>query len=175
MSKSKDKSSVKKNKKTLFEDDQPEEGEIEKGEESVLKINKEFASRFEHNKRRELLEKGKEIFGEKALDEDEEDESSSEDEDDDADLINPIFEKKFIETLTRIRNNDPKLKDIKEDLFKEEDFDLDANVGKGKSSKQYTYKDQIRDDVLNRADGEGEEGSFEASEESEGEGARKLF
>ena len=95
-----------------------------------MKINTEFARKFEHNKRRELLEQGREKYGDKALREDNEkggsddDESESEeDEDEEADLINPHFEKKFLETLTMIRNNDPKLKDIKEDLFKDEDFD----------------------------------------------------
>ena len=32
-----------------------------------LKINKDFAKRFEHNKRRQLLEQGKQFYGEKAL------------------------------------------------------------------------------------------------------------
>lgn len=43
--------------------------------------------------------------------------SSEESEDEDAELINPNFEKKFLETLTMIRTNDPRLKEIKEELF----------------------------------------------------------
>lgn len=64
-------------------------------------------------------------------------------------MINPAFEKKFIETLTMIRNNDPKLKQISEDLFKEEDFDYDED--KQKEGKLYAYKDQIRDEVLKKS------------------------
>ncbi len=48
------------NKQVLFEEEQ----ELEDGE---LKINPEFARRFEHNKRRELLDKAKEKYGERAL------------------------------------------------------------------------------------------------------------
>ena len=43
-------------KKVLFEEEL-EEGQLSKGD--SLKINKDFALKFEHNKRRELLDKGK--------------------------------------------------------------------------------------------------------------------
>jgi len=43
---------------------------------------------------------------------DEEESSSSEEEDEEGDLINPKFERKFLETLSRIKNNDPKLKEL---------------------------------------------------------------
>lgn len=59
----------------LFEEDALEDGE--------LKINPEFARKFEHNKRRELLDKGKEVYGERALlGSDASSHSSSEEEDD---------------------------------------------------------------------------------------------
>ena len=59
----------------LFEEDALEDGE--------LKINPEFARKFEHNKRRELLDKGKEVYGERALlGSDASSQSSSEEEDD---------------------------------------------------------------------------------------------
>ncbi len=87
----------------LFEEDGLEDGE--------LKVNPEFAKKFEHNKRRELLEKGKEVYGEKALlGSDASSKSSSEDEDDEGHLINAKLEKKFLETIAMIRSNDPKLK-----------------------------------------------------------------
>ena len=95
-------------KKQLFEeeeDQQPKES---------FSINTDFAKKYEHNERRKLLEKAKEKYGEKALldsAEDESDQSSSEEEDDDGELINPKFEKKFLETMRMIRENDPKLKE----------------------------------------------------------------
>ena len=61
MSKNRGKQDLSKhNKQKLFEDEE----EANHGE---LKINSEFAKKFEHNKRRELLEKGKEKYGEKAF------------------------------------------------------------------------------------------------------------
>lgn len=48
----------------LFEDEDGGRGE------DNLKINEEFAKKFEHNKRRELLDKAKQKYGERALLED---------------------------------------------------------------------------------------------------------
>ncbi|CDW72271.1 zz domain protein [Stylonychia lemnae] len=147
MSKSKGQVVANKSKKTLFE----EEEDINS---DGLKINTEFARKFEHNKRRELLEQGKEKYGEKALRDndgsDNESESEEEEEDEEADLINPHFEKKFLQTLTMIRNNDPKLKEIKDELFKDEDFDDEQDQKRDikKKDKKLTYKDQIRLDAL---------------------------
>ena len=54
------------------------------------------------------------MYGPQALlsNDDEESLESSEDEDSEAELINPKFEKKFIETLAMIKSNDPKLKEL---------------------------------------------------------------
>jgi protein KRI1 len=84
-----------------------------------LKINPEFARRFEHNKRRELLDKAKEKYGEKALlgSDASSSESEEEEEDDDGELINANVEKKFLETIAMIRTNDPKLKAVEGELF----------------------------------------------------------
>lgn len=135
-------------KKTLFDDEEIEEGEVvvapQKGkklekkradshqEDGGFKINAEFAKKFEHNKRRELLDKAKEKYGEKALlaeiskldrDGSDGDSSSFEEEDDEGELINAKVEKKFLETIAMIRTNDPKLKEAEGELFKDEDFD----------------------------------------------------
>lgn len=108
-------------KKQLFEEEEEDTPMLDAPE---LKINEQFAKKFEHNKRRQLLEQAKEKYGEKALDGSEE-ASSSEDDDDDAALVNSKFEKKFIETITMIRDNDPKLKDADVQIFKESDFEDD--------------------------------------------------
>lgn len=128
---------------------------------SAFNINKDFAKRFEHNKRRELLDRGREKFG--ALI-DGESESSESEEDDEGELINAAVEKKFLETIAMIRDNDPKLKKVQGELFKDSDFEQDSASDKGKEGKKLTYKDQIRSDVLKRAAG----GASSDSEEEEG-------
>jgi protein KRI1 len=130
-------------KRSLFE------GEDESS--SAFKINKDFAKRFEHNKRRELLERGREKFGALL---DGESESSESEEDDDGELINAAVEKKFLETIAMIRDNDPKLKKVEGELFKDSDFEEDESASdRGKEAKKLTYKDQIRSEVLKRAEG----------------------
>jgi protein KRI1 len=122
------------------------EGEDETS--SAFKINKDFAKRFEHNKRRELLERGRDKFGSLL---DGESESSESEEDDDGELINAAVEKKFLETIAMIRDNDPKLKKVQGELFKDSDFELESASERGKEGKKLTYKDQIRSEVLKRA------------------------
>jgi protein KRI1 len=114
---------MQKKKVLLFEED-IEEGEVvshhkksKQAESGGFKINEEFARKFEHNKRRELLDKAKEKYGERALldipnQEGEGSGSEDEDEDDDGELINATVEKKFLETIAMIRSNDPKLKGL---------------------------------------------------------------
>lgn len=85
---------------------------------NAFQINTEFARKFEHNKRRELLDKAK---GQDLLNSDSE--SSVEEEDDDGTLINANVEKKFLETIAMIRSNDPKLKEVEGEVFRDEDFE----------------------------------------------------
>ena len=70
----------------------------------------------------------------------EEDESSESEEDDDGELINAVVEKKFLETIAMIRENDPKLKQVDGELFKDSDFEAEAE-GEKEKQKPITYKD----------------------------------
>jgi protein KRI1 len=111
-----------KKKVVLFqEDEELEDGQIAPNKNDAFTINTEFAKRFEHNKRRELLDKAKEKYGEKALldlgDDDQEESEEEEEEDDEGELINATVEKKFLETIAMIRSNDPKLKQTQGELF----------------------------------------------------------
>jgi protein KRI1 len=56
-------------------------------------------------------------------------------------LINPKFEKKFLETLTMIKNNDPKLKENSKAVFGDSDFEDDVEEKVEKKERPYTYKD----------------------------------
>jgi len=138
-------------KKVLFGEDHPIEGD--------LKINPDFARRFEHNKRRELLDKAKDFH---LLSDASDSEASVEEEDDDGALINANVEKKFLETIAMIRSNDPKLKAVEGEVFRDEDFESGDDREERVVHKKLTYKDQIREDVLKR--GEAEEGDSSDSD-----------
>ena len=144
-------------KKVLFGEDH--ENDHEGGD---LKINPEFARRFEHNKRRELLDKAKaqDLLGS------DDSEESVEEEDDDGALINANVEKKFLETIAMIRSNDPKHKAVEGEVFRDEDFEDDSDHGAATTAvkgKKLTYKDQIREDVLKK--GAEESGESDSEEE----------
>lgn len=129
-------------KRSLFEGEDEAAG-------AGFKINKDFAKRFEHNKRRELLDRGRERFGAEL----ESEASSESEEDDDGELINAAVEKKFLETIAMIRDNDPKLKGVQGELFKDSDFEEVASSSGDRGAKKLTYKDQVREEVLKRAEG----------------------
>jgi len=126
-----------------------------------LKINPEFARRFEHNKRRELLDKAKEKYGERALlgSDGSSSESEDEEEDDDGELINANVEKKFLETIAMISSNDPKLKAVEGEVFKDEDFDDYSSEDISKPNKKVTYKDLLRKNVLSKVKNEDQDSS----------------
>ena len=119
--------------KTLLNDDNVDD---------KLTINQEFAKRFEHNKRRQLLEQGKLKYGD--LLEDEESPESSSSDDSEGDLINERFETKFLEVITAIRQGDPSVltktgdNAVGEMVWKDEDF---APKLKEKKEKKVTLKD----------------------------------
>jgi protein KRI1 len=95
---------------------------------NVLKINENYAKRFEHNKKREHLEKATKKFGEKALfnkiNDNEEDSEDDESEDSEAELINPKVMEKFISTMVMLQDEkaSKEFLEKKESLFNEDDF-----------------------------------------------------
>jgi len=118
----------------------------------TLKINKNFADRFEHNAKRNEKERLQLKYGKNQ--EDASDSSSSSEEDSDAELLNPTIEKKFIEVIHAIRTNDPKLTKSDKPLFDDDDFDDDKGKNKNTVSakSKFTLKDQIRKHTLQKLD-----------------------
>ena len=114
-----------------------------------FKVNEEFAKRFDHNKRREMLDRAKDKYGEN-LDLLDEASSSSSEDDSEAELINPRFEAKFFKLLTDIRKNNPQLKEEKE-VFSDNDFEVSGDEeGAGEKKEKFTLKDQIRERAVQK-------------------------
>lgn len=131
-------------KNLLFEDDEPEQaGSLEK-----LNVNEDFKRKFEYNKRRQLLEQGKLKYGDLIEgDASEEESESSSSDDSEGELVNPRFERKFMEVITAIRDGDPSVLTktgdsniIGEPVFKDEDFEDDSESVEVKP-KKVTLKD----------------------------------
>ncbi|KAL2155933.1 hypothetical protein VTH82DRAFT_675 [Thermothelomyces myriococcoides] len=140
-------------KKSLFEDsdssgseDDQEDGGATLGNSVELKINEEYARRFEHNKKREELQRLQEKYKSTGLGEEESEESSEDEtEDDDAELITEELDAEISATLQAIRNRDPKIYDKNTVFYKP--FDPDA-LPKKKEEKPMYLRDYHRERYL---------------------------
>nr|GMD02386.1 protein KRI1 homolog [Ipomoea batatas] len=123
----------------LFEGD---DDDVEKL--SKIEINKEFARRFEHNKKREDLQRFEELKKKGLVDEDDSSDESEDDDDDDEDFGKPISEKdaEFFNALIKIRNKDPILQNKDAKLFESEsesEPDSEADDKKKEKAKKKMY------------------------------------
>ncbi|KAK3340107.1 KRI1-like family C-terminal-domain-containing protein [Neurospora tetraspora] len=140
-------------RKGLFDDDASSEDEQDGGATlssaaADLKINEEYARRFEHNKKREELHRLEEKFKSKkegGLGEDEDDEDSSEDEteDDEGFLVTEDLDAEINATLEAIKKRDPRIYD-KEAVFYTP-VDAEGQPVKEKKEKTMTLRDYHRE------------------------------
>ncbi|CAI2387649.1 unnamed protein product [Moneuplotes crassus] len=132
------------NKKSqLFGEEDQVQGSTKLATKSNLNVNKAFADKFEKRETKKLLQKGKQM-------ESEEDSSEYSDEDSEGVLINDTVEHKFLETIARIRANDPQLKEAKENIFEDKDFDIENIKEKPKEEKPVTFKSMMAEKVKKR-------------------------
>ncbi|RDL40694.1 Uncharacterized protein BP5553_00673 [Venustampulla echinocandica] len=136
-------------------------------QEPELKINKEFANRFEHNKKREELHQLEEkykkdakpangkLYGDK-YDEDSES-SDDEDEDDEGFLATEDLDAEISATLQAIRNKDPRLYDEKVTFYKPIEEDGEEDDKPTKKEKPMYLSDYHRANLLKGDTGEEEE------------------
>ncbi|CAG8979568.1 hypothetical protein HYALB_00013452 [Hymenoscyphus albidus] len=132
--------------------------------EPAFKINKEFATRFEHNKKREELQKledkynkptkradGK-LYGDK-YDEDSES-SDDEDEDDDGFLATEDLDAEISATLQALQSKDPRVYDEKVTFYKPVEEDVEDAAPDAKKDKPMYLRDYHRENLLKGANGE---------------------
>ncbi|KAI1131650.1 KRI1-like family C-terminal-domain-containing protein [Nemania abortiva] len=154
-------------KKVLFDDSEDEsDGGVD------LKINDEYAKRFEHNKKREELHRLEEKYKSKQAsggnakggDDDEEDESSSDEtEDDDGFLATEELDAQISATLQAIKNKDPRLYDGKSTFYApiDEDPSIQSGASKEKKEKPMFLQDYHRERLLR-----GDTGAEDQAEEA---------
>jgi protein KRI1 len=138
-------------KKALFDDsgssseDDQEDGGATLGSSADLKINEEFARRFEHNKKREELHRLQEKYkGDEGGDKESES-SSDESEDDEAVLATEDLDAEISATLKAIKNKDPRIYDKEAVFYKP--FDPAADP-KEKKEKPMFLRDYHRERYL---------------------------
>ncbi|KAI1467172.1 Krr1-domain-containing protein [Daldinia caldariorum] len=140
-------------KKVLFDDsDDESDGGVK------LQINSEYAKRFEHNKKREELQrleekyKSKQANGDKSKDDDDDDSDSSSDEEEDENgfLATEDLDAQISATLQAIKNKDPRVYDGKTRFYEPIDETAapkDATV-KEKKEKPIFLQDYHREKIL---------------------------
>ncbi|EPX74545.1 krr family protein [Schizosaccharomyces octosporus yFS286] len=115
-----------------------------------LKINENFAKRFEHNKKREERQKLEEKYGKELAnqnDSDDEDESSEESEDSEGELVTPEVDAAILKILTKIRNKDPDIYDNSQQFFDDTERSIKTTVKENKG-RPVTLKDYHRDQLI---------------------------
>ncbi|RDW93572.1 KRI1 family protein [Aspergillus mulundensis] len=135
-----------KRSRKLLEEDSSSDSEDGAGGVS-LKINEDYARRFEHNKRREEMQQLEAKLGKS---EDEESSSEDEDEDDDAELATEAVDAEIMETIKAIRSKDPRVYDANVKFY----HSLDDSAGPQKreeKQKPMTLRDYHRENLLSGA------------------------
>ncbi|PQQ09374.1 protein kri1 [Prunus yedoensis var. nudiflora] len=129
------------------------EMEIENENDDIpqIKINEEYARRYEHNKKREDLQRYEELkkrglVADPSRQSDSDSESSSSEDEDDILLANSKKKDlEFLEALIKVKNRDPSLKNKDVELFKSDGTEKTRAKGKGngKAKKKMYLKDVV--------------------------------
>jgi protein KRI1 len=119
----------------------------------LLKVNEDYARRFEHNKKREELSRLEEKFKDnkrKRDDDSDNDSSSGSDEDDVAELATADLDQEIFATLQAIKNKDPRVYDPEVKFYKEFDPEAVESGAQdvGKSEKPMYLQDYHRQNYL---------------------------
>ncbi|KAK9414168.1 putative KRI1-like family-domain-containing protein [Seiridium unicorne] len=141
-------------KKFLFD-----ESEDESDGGAALKVNDEYAKRFEHNKKREERHRLEEKFGKSQSNgkaDEEDDSSDDETEDEDGYLATEELDAQLNATLEALRKKDPRIYDPEATFYSPVDGTTEAQP-KEKKEKPVTLRDYHRERILAGDVGEDEE------------------
>ncbi|KAF2640638.1 Krr1-domain-containing protein [Massarina eburnea CBS 473.64] len=147
-------------KKTKLLDDSDDDGEDEEMGGMSLKVNEEYARRFEHNKKREEKQKLEEKYGKsKGLDEDDDSEDSEEgvEEDDGGEFATEALDQEISATLQALRSKDPRIYDSKVKFFRELEDGTAAGTNGAPKPDSMTLKQYHTKNLLEGKFGDEEE------------------
>ncbi|KAH9882862.1 hypothetical protein J1614_000228 [Plenodomus biglobosus] len=170
-------------KKAKLLDNTDDEGSDEDEGGVSLKVNEEFARRFEHNKKREEKQRLEEKYGKgKGMEEDEDSEDSEEgvEEDDAAELLDEDLDDQVNATLQALRSKDPRIYNKEVKFYRDSEGDDDAGGANGaEKEKPMTLKDYHTKNLLEGRFADDEEEAppktyLQEQEEARQELVRKL-
>ncbi|KAI9375730.1 KRI1-like family C-terminal-domain-containing protein [Aspergillus egyptiacus] len=148
---------AKKSRKLLDDESSSDSGDDSGGVPLDLKINEDYARRFEHNKRREEMQQLESKLGKTSAlgkqnhdgeeESEESEESSDEEEDDEAELATEAVDAEIMATINAIRSKDPRVYDQNAKFY----TSLDENAEEQKreeKQKPMTLRDYHRENLL---------------------------
>lgn len=97
-----------------------------------LTVNVDYAKRFEHNKRREELDKLESKFGD--IDSDDSNITTSDEEDELGDLLTPELDAQLLKTVAKIRSKDSSIYNSNSEFFSEEQMESIKKEWKNKKA-----------------------------------------
>ncbi|CAI6327947.1 unnamed protein product [Periconia digitata] len=141
-------------KKTKLLDDTDDEDDEEDVGGVSLKVNEEYARRFEHNKKREEKHRLEEKYGKE---DDSEDSEDGVEEDDAGELVTEALDADISATLQALRSKDPRIYDSEVKFFREEDNDGSAPTNGTNKESSMTLKQYHTKNLLEGKFGDDEE------------------
>ncbi|KAI5655822.1 hypothetical protein M9H77_33009 [Catharanthus roseus] len=121
----------------LFDDDSGDDNE----KLNKIEINKEFARRYEHNKKREDLQRLEELKKKGVISEDDDSGSDESSEEEEEDFTSKKKDLKFFDALIKVRNKDPSLKIKEAKLFESES---ESDEAEGRDDDRDTAMDELK-------------------------------
>ncbi|KAF1952065.1 Krr1-domain-containing protein [Byssothecium circinans] len=162
-------------KKTKLLDDSDDEVDEDDGDVS-LKVNEEYARRFEYNKKREEKHRLEEKYGRSNGLDDQEDSDDSEagvEEDDGGEFATEALDQEISATLQALRSKDPRIYDTNVKFFQEEDDDAEPSTNGGPKQESMTLKQYHTKNLLEGKFGDEEEEAPRKTYAQEQEEARQ--
>ncbi|CBX96882.1 hypothetical protein IAQ61_008170 [Plenodomus lingam] len=138
-------------KKAKLLDNTDDEGSDEEEGGVSLKVNEEYARRFEYNKKREEKQRLEEKYGkDRGMDEDEDSEDSEEgvEEDDAAELLDEDLDDQVNATLQALRSKDPRIYNKEVKFYRDPEGDDNGGANGTEKEKPMTLKDYHTKNLL---------------------------
>lgn len=126
------------------------DSEIETEEPANIRVNRKFAEELERSGRKRELSRAKDLNIGLGDDDEDDDDEDEEDEDEDAELLSKNLELQILHTINSIRRKEPDVYKKDKTWFDEAESNDDSDEENEESHKKKTYKDIVREQLLEK-------------------------